>query len=142
MANPKIPPQSIEAEQSVLGAILIDKDAMGLISSFLHPEITKIHPFSLQCQLFGYGHKLIPPAYPKANSHVERTIRTDVEEVYRGRSFTSLTDLHKLTLKSLKYFNEQRPQKSKHFLPPLKFAILNFQLTSQKLNYTVLNVCN
>lgn len=38
MANPKLPPQNSEAEQSVLGAILIDKEAMGLISSFLHPE--------------------------------------------------------------------------------------------------------
>jgi len=28
---------------------------------------------------------LIPPAYPRANSHVERTHRIDEEEVYRGR---------------------------------------------------------
>ena len=38
MANPKLPPHNIEAEQSVLGAILIDKEAMGLISSFLAPD--------------------------------------------------------------------------------------------------------
>ena len=38
MANPKLPPHNIEAEQSVLGAILIDKEAMGLISSFLSPD--------------------------------------------------------------------------------------------------------
>ena len=106
----------------------------------LNPEITKTHPFTLQCAFFGYEHYLIPPAYPRANSHVERTHRIDEEEVYRGRVFTSLTQLHKVNLRTLKYFNGKRPQKSKHFLPPLKYGILKFQLTKQKLNYTVLNV--
>jgi hypothetical protein len=106
----------------------------------LHPEVTEIHPFTLQCKLFGYEHYLIPPAYPRANSHVERTHRIDEEEVYRGRTFTSLAQLHKVNLRSLKYFNEKRPQKTKHFLPPMKFGILKFQLTKQKLNYSVLNV--
>jgi len=106
----------------------------------LHPEITKTHPFTLQCSFFGYEHYLIPPAYPRANSHVERTHRIDEEEVYRGRTFTSLGHLHKVNLRTLRYFNEKRPQKTKHFLPPLKFGILKFQLTKQKLNYSVLNV--
>jgi transposase-like protein len=106
----------------------------------LHPEITKVHPFTLQCQLYGYEHKLIPPAYPRANSHVERTHRIDEEEVYRGRAFTSLAALHKINLQNLRYFNERRPQKTKHFLSPLKFGILKYQLQKQKLNYTVLNV--
>ncbi len=106
----------------------------------LHPEIIKIHPFTLQCELFGYEHHLIPPAYPRSNSHVERTHRIDKEEVYRGRVFTSLEKLHKMNLISLRYFNEKRPQKSKHFLPPLKYGILIFRLQKQFLNYTVLNV--
>lgn len=106
----------------------------------LHPEVTKIHPFTLQCQLYGYEHYLIPPAYPRANSHVERTHRIDEEEVYRGRIFTSLKQLTKINLKTLRYFNEKRPQKTKHFLSPLKFGILKFRLQKQKFNYTVLNV--
>lgn len=106
----------------------------------LHPEITKTHPFTIQCVLYGYEHRLIPPAYPRANSHVERTHRIDEEEVYRGRVYTSLAQLRKKNLNSLKDFNEKRPQKSKHFMSPLKFAILKFQLQKQKLNYTVLNV--
>jgi len=106
----------------------------------LHSEITKTHPFTLQCQLYGYEHHLIPPAYPRANSHVERTHRIDEEEVYRGKTFTSLKQLTKINLKTLKYFNEKRPQKNKHFLSPLKFGILKFQLHKQKLNYSVLNV--
>ena len=34
----RLPPQSIEAEQSVLGAVLIDRDAMIEIAEFLRPE--------------------------------------------------------------------------------------------------------
>ncbi|MFA6512366.1 MAG: replicative DNA helicase [Patescibacteria group bacterium] len=34
----KIPPQNLEAEQSVLGALLIDKDAMIRVADSLHPE--------------------------------------------------------------------------------------------------------
>ncbi len=108
----------------------------------LTPHIQKIHPFTLQCELYGYEHYLIPPAYPRANSHVERTHRTDEEEVYRGKVFTSVRELRTVNLKSLKYFNEKRPQKSKHFLAPLTFAITTFRLQKQQLNYTVLNVCN
>lgn len=106
----------------------------------LHPEIIKTHPFTLQCNLYGYEHRLIPPAYPRANSHVERTHRIDQEEVYQQKEFESLAELNKLNLRTLKYFNEKRPQKTKHFMPPLKFAILKYQLTKQKLNYSVLNV--
>ena len=106
----------------------------------LTPHINETHPFTLQCQLFGYEHHLIPPAYPRSNSHVERTHRIDAEEVYRGRTFSSFTALQKRNLLSLKYFNNKRPQKTKHFLSPLQFGILKFQLTKQKLNYGVLNV--
>ena len=119
---------------------VIQTDNGGEFTWRLHPEITKTHPFTLQCQLYGYEHYLIPPAYPRANSHVERTHRIDEEEVYRGRTFTSFAQLTKINLKSLKYFNEKRPQKTKHFLSPLKFGILKYQLQKQKLNYTVLNV--
>jgi len=100
----------------------------------------RLHPFTIQCKLFGYNHYLIPPAYPKSNSHVERTHRIDEEEVYRKRTFTSLKQLHNINLKSLKYFNNIRPQKSKHFLSPLNYGILTFRLHIQKLNYTVLYV--
>ena len=106
----------------------------------LNTEINKIHPFTTQCKLFGYDHYLIPPAYPQSNSHVERTHRIDEEEVYRKRTFTSLTQLHKINLKSLKYFNNIRPQKTKHFLSPLNYGILKFRLHIQKLKYSVLNV--
>jgi replicative DNA helicase len=36
--SPKLPPQNIEAEQSLLGALLIDKDAIANIAEMLRPE--------------------------------------------------------------------------------------------------------
>jgi len=36
--NIKIPPQDIEAERSVLGAVLIDSGAMNLVAEFLKAE--------------------------------------------------------------------------------------------------------
>jgi hypothetical protein len=106
----------------------------------LHPNIHIEHKFTTQCKLYGYAHYLIAPAYPRANSHVERTHRIDKEEVYQRKVFSSLKQLHILNIKSLKYFNQKRPQKTKHFMSPLNFAILKFQLHKQKLNYSVLNV--
>jgi len=38
MANLKVSPHNDEAEQSVLGSILIDKDAIGLVSQIIKPE--------------------------------------------------------------------------------------------------------
>ena len=38
MANSKVSPHNEEAEQSVLGAILIDKDAIGLVSETISPK--------------------------------------------------------------------------------------------------------
>ncbi|MBN1399395.1 MAG: replicative DNA helicase [Anaerolineae bacterium] len=38
MAADRLPPQNIEAEQSVLGSLLIDPDAILRVSSFLRPE--------------------------------------------------------------------------------------------------------
>ncbi len=38
MAKAKLPPQNIEAEQSVLGALLIDQDAVIRVADYLRPE--------------------------------------------------------------------------------------------------------
>ena len=38
MADVRVPPSSLEAEQSVLGALLIDKDAVVEVAEFLRPE--------------------------------------------------------------------------------------------------------
>lgn len=38
MSETKVPPQNLEAEQSILGALLIDKDAIVKIAGFLKPD--------------------------------------------------------------------------------------------------------
>src|SRR4030065_1554518 len=38
MAEPKIPPRDLEAEKSLLGALLIDKDAVVKVVEFLRPD--------------------------------------------------------------------------------------------------------
>src|SRR2546421_10648072 len=38
MAEERLPPQNVEAEQSVLGSILIDRDAIVRVAGFLLPE--------------------------------------------------------------------------------------------------------
>ena len=38
MLADRLPPQNIEAEQSVLGSLIIDPDAIIKVGSFLHPE--------------------------------------------------------------------------------------------------------
>jgi replicative DNA helicase len=38
MAMPKLPPQSVEAEQSVLGSVLLDKDAIIKIADLISPD--------------------------------------------------------------------------------------------------------
>ena len=38
MSLDRLPPQSIEAEQSVLGALLIDRDAIIEVADIVHPE--------------------------------------------------------------------------------------------------------
>ncbi len=47
MATVRLPPQNIEAEQSVLGSLLIDRDSVLKVSSFLRPEDFYRHSHSL-----------------------------------------------------------------------------------------------
>lgn len=58
MANvPKLPPQNIDAEMSLLGALLIDKDAIVRVAELLHPSDfyrtdTHAHIFAAMLSLF------------------------------------------------------------------------------------------
>ena len=38
MASPKVPPQNVEAEQSVLGSLMLDRDAIIKIADIISPE--------------------------------------------------------------------------------------------------------
>lgn len=56
MADPKVPPHDDVAEQSVLGAILIDKDALIDVAEFLRPEhfYKSAHSFIYQAMMTLY----------------------------------------------------------------------------------------
>jgi len=56
MVNAKVPPSDITAEASVLGAILIDKEAINLASEILNPSdfYSEIHNIIFDCMLSLY----------------------------------------------------------------------------------------
>ena len=47
IASDKLPPQNLDAEKSVLGSVLIDKDAINKIADFLSPEDFYSYPHQL-----------------------------------------------------------------------------------------------
>lgn len=56
MANLKVPPHSADAERSILGAVLLDKDAITKIAEFLKPEhfYQEIHSYIFESVLSLY----------------------------------------------------------------------------------------
>ena len=106
----------------------------------LNPEIKKVHPFTLQCDLLNISHILIPPASPTYNSHVERTHRIDMEELWRGKRFKNMETMKKALRKYVIYFNKQRPTKSKKWRTPIEYANEEFGLNIERLVYRVQDV--
>jgi len=106
----------------------------------LNPEIKQTHPFTLQCDLMNISHILIPPASPTYNSHVERTHRIDMEELWRGRRFKSMETMKRALKKYVIYFNKQRPTQSKKWRTPIEYANEKFSLNIERLVYRVQDV--
>ena len=103
----------------------------------LNPDIKKTHPFTIQCQLLGFEHVLIPPASPTYNSHVERTHRIDKQELWSKKKYSSLHSMKKDLKKYVFFFNFKRPTKSKNWRPPVQFAKDTFGLNFTNLYYRV-----
>lgn len=108
----------------------------------LHPEIKKIHPFTIQCQLMALEHVLIPPASPTFNSKIERTHRIDMEELWRKHPRKSFQSMQLALKKFVVYYNQKRRTSAKKFLTPLELAKTFPGLQNCKLIYPVLNVSN
>lgn len=62
MANSRMPPHNIEAEQSVLGSLLIDQDAVLKVSAFLRPDDFYRRPHALIYQAVLDLHERRQPA--------------------------------------------------------------------------------
>ena len=107
------------------------------LDRFYQSFLKKTHPFTIQCQLLGFEHVLIPPASPTYNSHVERTHRIDKQELWSKKKYSSLHSMKKDLKKYVFFFNFKRPTKSKNWRPPVQFAKDTFGLNSTKLYYRV-----
>jgi transposase-like protein len=103
----------------------------------LNPDIHQTHPFTLQCQLFGIEHILIPPASPTFNSHVERTHRNDKLELWNKKRYYSLLSMQKDLKKYVSFYNLNRATKSKDWLSPVDYSKKYFGLNITKLCYRV-----
>ncbi len=57
----KVPPQALEIEEAVLGALMLEKDAFSMVSDFLHPEDfykpQHIKIFKAICDLENHSHR-------------------------------------------------------------------------------------
>lgn len=106
----------------------------------LTPEIKRPHTFTLQCDLMDITHILIPPASPTYNSHVERTHRVDMEELWRTKRFYSFNSMKKALRRYVIYYNQQRPTRSKKWLTPIEYANQEFGLNIKRLIYRVQDV--
>lgn len=106
----------------------------------LRPEVQKIHHFTLQCRIMGIEHILIPPASPTFNSHVERTHRIDMEELWRKTQFKSFQSMQIALRKYVLYFNHHRATPSKNWRTPVEYANQQFGLSITKIRYRVQDV--
>ena len=108
----------------------------------LRPEVTKVHPFTLQCQLLELEHVLIPPASPTYNSKIERTHRVDMEELWRKHHKKSFQSMQLALKRFVVYCNQTRRTSAKKFRTPLELAQQQIGVQTIKLRYPVQNVCN
>ena len=106
----------------------------------LNPDIHQTHHFTLQCQLLGLEHILIPPASPTYNSHVERTHRIDMEELWRKKRYHSFHSMQLDLRKYVLHFNHHRATPSKNWRTPIQFANEVFGLHITRLHYRVQDV--
>ena len=108
----------------------------------LTPEIKKEHPFTTQCKLMSMEHVLIPPASPTYNSRIERTHRSDKEELWNKRRFYSFESMQKALIKYNRYYNYKRPTPSKKWRTPIEYANEEFGLNIWRLINLVQDVWN
>lgn len=83
----------------------------------LHP---RLHPLDPACQRHGITHYLIDTGKPQQNGRVERSHRTDQEELYDVERFSSLEDLRVKQRRWLEYYNREREHQGISNLTPFE----------------------
>lgn len=84
------------------------------------PLNPRLHPLDLVCQRYGITHYLIDAGKPQQNGRVERSHRTDQEELYDVERFTSLQDLRAKQRHWLEYYNHEREHQGIGNLTPFE----------------------
>ena len=72
------------------------------------PLNPKLHPLDKICSEHGILHYLIDPGKPAQNGKIERSNRTDREELWNHISFDSILEVKKELASWLKFYNEER----------------------------------
>ena len=72
------------------------------------PLNPKLHPLDEVCKEHGIIHYLIDPGKPAQNGKIERSNRTDREELWNHISFGSFVEVKKELATWLKFYNEER----------------------------------
>lgn len=84
------------------------------------PLNPKLHVFDRLCQQHGLTHYLIDKGKPQQNGKVERSHRTDNEELYRVEKFRSLQGLRVKQRRWLHYYNHEREHQGINNLTPFE----------------------
>ena len=72
------------------------------------PMKPKLHEFDVMCQKHGITHYLIDPGKPAQNGKIERSNRSDREELWNHISFDSVIGAKRRLKTYLKFYNEER----------------------------------
>ena len=84
------------------------------------PLNPRIHAFDLACREHDITHYLIDKGKPQQNGRVERSHRTDNEELYEVENFTSLAELRGKQKEWLRYYNYEREHQGIDNLTPFE----------------------
>jgi transposase InsO family protein len=87
----------------------------------LTPQVNVEHPLDRFLRGRGIAHKLIPVGRKEYNGKVERSHRTDDEEVYRGRSFPNRWARIAAARDFLHYYNNHRPHSALGYQTPVDY---------------------
>ncbi len=96
----------------------------------LMPHIHMVHPLDVYLKSLGIIHKLIPVGRKEYNGKVERSHRTDDEELYRPKQFSDVHQRREQAKRFLDYYNHRRPHSALGYLTPFeKLRLLSLQAT-------------
>ena len=84
------------------------------------PMKPKLHAFDVVCEKNGIAHCLIDPGKPAQNGKIERSNRSDREELWSHVSFDSLVGARRHMTNYLKFYNQEREHLGINGLTPLE----------------------